>query len=98
MNDQGVATLQDGTVVRYGLGNNSSDLTGVKTITITPGMIGKKIGVSVWAEVKIPGKNATEPQQNFLNKMLDMGAIAGVVRSENDVDFLFDSYVAKLQS
>lgn len=97
-NDNGFATLKDSSNIRYGLSPSSPDLIGWRTIKITPEMVNKEIAIFVGAEVKIPHKNATPDQQRFLDMLTSMGAIAGVVRSEKDVEILFDSYLAKLQS
>lgn len=84
VNDQGVATIGERTI-RYGLGTGTTDLVGVHTITITPEMVGKKIGVAVFAEVKTEIGKVKPHQQDFIDQMLKMGAIAGVVRSEDDM-------------
>lgn len=87
VNDQGVANIGDRTI-RYGLGVGTTDLVGVHTVTITPEMVGKQIGVAVFAEVKTPTGMIKMHQQDFINQMLKMGAIAGVVRSVEDMNLL----------
>lgn len=90
VNDQGVATVGDRTI-RYGLGVGSTDLVGVHTIVITPEMVGRIIGVAVFAEVKTDTGRLQEHQENFINQMLKMGAIAGVVRSVEDMNNLLEN-------
>jgi hypothetical protein len=38
-NNNGVAKMKDGSVVRYGLGNGTSDLIGWESVVITPDMV-----------------------------------------------------------
>lgn len=97
-NDQGIAKLPNGQTIRFGLGNDTSDLVGPKTIIITKEMVGKPVAVMTWIEVKVPGKHATKEQQQFLDKMIDMGCIAGEAHSPEEVQNLFDNYLAYLQS
>lgn len=97
-NDNGFAELKDGRKIHYGLVKSSPDLIGWRTIKITPGMTGKEVAIFVGAEVKMPHKYATPEQQRFLDLLTSMGAIAGVVRSENDIDILFDNWLEAIQS
>lgn len=97
-NDNGTAVLKDGKTIRYGLCKSSPDLIGWRTITITPEMVGKPVAIFVGAEVKQPQKNATPEQRLFLDTLVEAGAIAGVVRSPDDIKNLFDLYLARLQA
>lgn len=84
-NNCGQSRTDDGRVIRYGVGNpGGSDLIGIKTITVTPDMVGKRIGVFTAIEVKTPTGKATEQQQRFLSMVGVMGGIAGVARSVDD--------------
>ena len=47
-------------------------------------MVGKKIGVAVFAEVKTDTGRIRDEQENFLTRMKGKGAIAGIVRSVED--------------
>lgn len=94
VNDQGVAEI-NGRTMRYGLGVGTSDLIGVQTVTITKDMVGRQLGVAVFAEVKTE-KGIVKPHQAaFLQQMAKMGAISGVVRSLNDMEKLLESVVNK---
>jgi hypothetical protein len=62
----------------------TSDIVGCKPITITPEMVGNKIGRFVAIEVKKPGENAKDHQAKYLSVMKSMGAIVGVARSPED--------------
>ncbi len=79
-NNSGACTDQDGRLIRYGLGNDSakinkvfksSDLIGIRTVTITPDMVGTKIGQFMAIEVKglgwtpRPGDTRAQAQQAF---------------------------------
>lgn len=101
-NDNGYAELRNGAWIRFGLAPGSSDLVGAKSIIITPEMIGKKIAVAVVIEDKLPkkdgGKNPTRLQKNFLMVADKLGCIAGVARAVQDVQNIFDSWLAKMQS
>lgn len=97
-NNVGEAKTLNGCYIKYGLCPDSSDLVGIKTIRITPEMVGKDIGVAIFAEVKTEKGIVSIEQQNFLDLCIDMGCIAGVVRSPEHMKILLDSYIANLQS
>lgn len=67
-----------------GLPAGFSDLFGIKTITITQDMVGKKIGQFCAIEVKTKTGRLSEKQQNFIDMVLFMGGVAGVARSVDD--------------
>lgn len=75
--------------INYGLGGNdakgSSDLIGITTVTITPDMVGKKIGVFTAMEVKTFTGRATIEQLEFGKRVQARGGIFGVVRNDKDV-------------
>ena len=75
--------LQNPTKV-MGAPAGTSDIIGCKTITITPEMVGKKIGIFAAVEVKRPGEKPRENQVNFLEVMRRRGAMVGVARSPED--------------
>ncbi len=63
-NNSGACLDANGRMIRYGLGNDSarlnrqfksSDLIGVRPVTITPDMVGQTIGQFVAIECKAPG-------------------------------------------
>lgn len=67
-----------------GLCEGSADFIGMKTVEITPDMVGQKIAVFTAVEVKTANGRASEPQARFLSAVLQAGGIAGVVRSAAD--------------
>lgn len=77
--------------VRAGLGvAGSSDLIGWHTVVITPDMVGKKVAIFLAPEVKQPGEDPTKDQVRFIDNVNAAGGIAGVVRSEQDMQKLLE--------
>ena len=89
-NDQGVAEV-NGRRISYGLGNGSTDLVGVHTVMITPEMVGREVGIAVFAEVKTDIGRVEPHQQAFMDQMARMGCISGVVRSSKDMAALLET-------
>lgn len=69
-NNVGLAKFPNGSVVKYGLCNGSSDLIG-----ISPN--GRFIAI----EVKVPEEEPDSDQENFIKVILRNGGIAGVAHS-----------------
>ena len=108
-NNSGALKDLTGRIVRYGLGNvskkqndtiKSSDLIGIRTITITQEMVGKQVGVFTAIEVKSSdwkmGKKPTareKAQQNFLDWVFMRGGMAGFCKSVNDFKNLSHEYM-----
>jgi hypothetical protein len=87
-----------GTFVRYGVGNpGGSDLIGLRTITITPQMVGQRIGQFVALEVKRPGQRPTEQQEQFMAMVHDRGGLAGVATSVEQAQAMLE-YVANFET
>ena len=82
-NNTGALKDAAGRLVRYGLCPGSSDLIGLRTITITPDMVGQTIAQFVAIEVKDRGR-LTEQQQAFITMVQQAGGLAGVARSVED--------------
>jgi len=74
-----------------GLCVGSSDLVGHYPVTITPEMVGRTVAVALYPEVKRKTALRGE-QQQFLELVLSHGAIAGVVRDEEDCVGLIDGW------
>ena len=73
----------------------SSDLVGIKTVTITPEMVGQTIGVFTAVEVKKSDWNGkldkhTTAQLNFINWVKLRGGVAGFARSIEEFIKLMD--------
>lgn len=82
-NNTGALKDATGRLVRYGLCPGSSDLIGLRQVTITPDMVGQTMGVFVAIEVKDQGR-LTEQQRAFLAMVQQAGGLAGVARSVDD--------------
>lgn len=85
-------TLDGSRKVQAGLSiKGSSDLVGWKSTIITEKMVGSRIAVFVAAEAKTALGKASLEQQVFIDNVRKAGGIAGVVRSEKDMQILLDS-------
>lgn len=78
-----------------GFGRGTSDLIGIRTIEITPDMVGKKIGQFVALEVKkenwhYTGNAHEREQHNFINVINNLGGLAGFVNSEDSLNELIN--------
>ena len=82
-NNTGALKDATGRLVRYGLCPGSSDLIGLRQVTITPDMVGQTIAQFVAIEVKDRGR-LTEQQQAFITMVQQAGGLAGVARSVED--------------
>lgn len=67
-----------------GLCKGSSDLIGLRSVTITPDMVGSKIAQFVAIEVKDERGRVTKEQRNFLDHVQEAGGLAGVARCPDD--------------
>jgi hypothetical protein len=82
-------TLPDprtGRPVQFGLAKGSADLIGLRTVTITPDMVGQQVAVFTSIEVKTKSGRATPAQQNWLHMVRRAGGIAGIARSVRDAN------------
>ena len=81
-NNTGALKDDRGRLVRYGLCPGSSDLIGLRRVTVTPDMVGQQLAVFVAIEVKDRGR-LTPEQQAFITMVQQAGGMAGVA---HDVD------------
>jgi len=95
-NNVGAAKLENGRVLRYGLANvskqqnsvlKSSDLIGIKPVTITQYMVGGTIGQFIARETKpehwqYSGNTHEQAQLAFLNRAIGLGADACFANKE----------------
>lgn len=70
--------------LRSGLCNGSSDLIGITQIEITPDMVGRKIGIFTAIETKTLKGKASIEQDRFINRVRELGGIAGIARNEEE--------------
>ena len=87
-NNTGVLPDRQGRPVRFGLCPGSSDLIGLRTVTVTPDMVGQRLAVFAAVEVKAPKGRLTDQQVHFLAAVGRMGGLAGVARSVEDARFV----------
>jgi len=71
-----------------GLCVGSSDLIGMKSVIITPDMVGKTMAVFTAIEVKTPTGKISPEQVNFLNMVKKMGGLGIICRDENNIPIL----------
>jgi hypothetical protein len=76
--------LQGARQISYGMYNGSPDLIGWKKIIVTPQMVGCTLAVFVGIETKDAKGKLTPEQQNFLDRLVNDGALAGVARNDAD--------------
>lgn len=74
-----------------GLAAGSSDLIGFVPVTITPDMVGQQIAVFASAEIKTAKGRATEEQKWWIDMVRGFGGIAGIVRTDEDLQELLTS-------
>jgi hypothetical protein len=94
-NNRGLFKTLDGKrKVRAGLeATGASDLVGIKTVTITPEMVGQDVGIFVAVEVKKftwkkPTTKTEEEQENFIEQINKRGGIAFFCNDENKLESL----------
>ncbi len=83
-NNTGAIKDAEGRLVRFGLCKGSSDLIGFKPVTITPDMVGRTVAIFTAIEVKTPTGKPTPEQLHFIDRVKQLGGIAGVARSVED--------------
>lgn len=74
--------IRNARFIRMGLITGSSDLIGWHPVVITQEMVGRKVAVFTGFEVKTPDGIVEPEQTNFVNRVVEAGGIAGIVRSE----------------
>ena len=82
--DGNQVTLTNARMMTSGLCKGGSDIIGITPVTITPDMVGKKLGVFTAAEIKTPKGRATKEQLRFIEAVRNAGGIAGIARSVQD--------------
>ena len=83
-NNTGTLLDRQGRTVQFGLCKGSSDLIGLRSITIGPEHLGQRLAVFAAIEVKSATGRATPEQVAFIDTVAGMGGIAGVARSVSD--------------
>lgn len=94
-NNVGALEDKNGRWVTYGLSPGSADIIGIRSIVITPEMVGQTIGVFVSVEVKRPGPDRTDRQRriaqgNWRDTIKRLGGRAGIARSADEAIAIAD--------
>ncbi len=84
-NNTGALVDQQGRFVRFGLCKGSSDLIGLRSVVVTPEMVGQRIAQFVALEIKAPQGVVSPQQQAFLRLVQELGGVASVCRSIEQV-------------
>lgn len=112
-NNSGALPDKTGTLVRFGLGNDSKQLNevwkspdsvGGIPITITPEMVGKTFLVLCGFEDKKPGWKLTagdkrgQAQHNCIMDWLQAGGIAGFITDVSHIDYHIAEFIKNAKS
>lgn len=85
-NNVGRLLDQRGQMVTFGLCPGSSDLIGLRSMVITPEMVGQRVAVFCAIEVKSERGRVRAEQEAFLNHIKGMGGRAGIARCISDAE------------
>jgi hypothetical protein len=80
-NNTGALVDQQGRFVRFGLCKGSSDLIGLRSLEITPEMVGRRLAQFVALEVKTESGTVSTEQRAFLRLVQQLGGLGAVCRS-----------------
>ena len=80
-NNTGAMADQQGRFVRFGLCKGSSDLIGLRSVVVSPEMVGQRIAQFVALEVKTARGVVSPEQRAFLEVVEQLGGVAAVCRS-----------------
>lgn len=72
----------------------SPDLIGHYSLIITPDMVGKRVAIAAYIEVKTSSGYIAKEQQHFIDRAVKDGAISGVARSPDDLESILKKYLA----
>jgi hypothetical protein len=80
-NNTGALVDQQGRFMRFGLCKGSSDLIGLRSLEITPELVGQRIAQFVALEIKTDCGIVSPEQQAFLQLVQHLGGLGAVCRS-----------------
>ncbi len=80
-NNSGALVDQQGRLVRFGLAKGSSDLIGLRSLEITPDLVGQRIAQFVALEIKTARGVVSPEQRAFLQLVEQLGGLAAICRS-----------------
>jgi hypothetical protein len=87
-NNTGALVDQQGRFVRFGLCKGSSDLIGLRSLEITPELVGLRLAQFVALEIKTAQGVLRPEQQAFLRLVQQLGGVAAVCRSVEEAEQL----------
>lgn len=82
--ERGDVLLRQAHPLRTGVPNGYADLTGWRSVEVTPDMVGRRLAVFAAVEVKAPKGRPTAEQVNFLRVVSEAGGFAGIARSVDE--------------
>lgn len=88
----GVTMLANARPLHAGLCVGSSDLIGWRSLTITEGMVGRRVAVFSALEAKTGAGRLTQEQRNFIAAVQKAGGFAGEARSVLDGAAILDGW------
>lgn len=88
---KGDVLIENARVFHAGLCKGSSDLIGLKSVIITPEMVGKPVAVFLAPEIKTKSGRASVEQIAFLKMVNDLGGIGFIATDENEAFELLNS-------
>jgi hypothetical protein len=89
-NNTGALVDQQRRFVRFGLCKGSSDLIGLRSLEITPEMVGQRVAQFVALEVKTASGVVSSEQRAFLQLVQQLGGVAAVCRSIEQAQAVLD--------
>jgi len=87
-NNTGALVDQQGRFVRFGLCKGSSDLIGLRSLEITPELVGQRVAQFVALEVKTAQGVLSPEQRAFLRLVQELGGVTAVCRSVEEAEQL----------
>ena len=89
-NNTGALVDQQGRFVRFGLCKGSSDLIGLRSLEVTPEMVGQRLAQFVALEVKTVSGTVSTEQRAFLQLVQQLGGLGAVCRSIEEARTVLD--------
>jgi len=80
-NNTGALVDQQGRFVRFGLCKGSSDLIGLRSLVVSPEMVGQRLAQFVALEIKTARGVISPEQRAFLELVEQLGGLTAVCRS-----------------
>ena len=90
-NNAGALVDQQGRFVRFGLCKRSSDLIGLRSLEVSPEMVGQRLAQFVAVEVKTAQGVLSPEQRAFLRLVQELGGMVEVCRSVEEAEQLLGS-------